>query len=121
MGMSTTQVMLGQGNYAVGERASHSRRTHARQLRSAMCSDLSYHQQDHGSQLCQSSNLINAGPANNKYHRIHYLIEEERTDLACIMETWMGKERGIALFQMCPLDTPYRMQADWKCRMWWGS
>lgn len=46
--------------------------------------------------------LVNARSVCNKATLIHDLILEEKADLACITETWMGQEGGVPFTDICP-------------------
>ena len=92
-------VIMGRGRYGVGTVSTHVRRTMSRCLMAVHCSETVPNPQYQGSQPSQPSTLklvlLNARSVSNKTQLIHDLILEEDADLACITETWIGREGGL--------------------------
>lgn len=55
--------------------------------------------------------LLNARSVNNKTNLICYLLVDEYADLACIAETWLSKEGGVLLSELCPLGFKIQQQS----------
>lgn len=47
--------------------------------------------------------LLNGGFVPGKTAANQDLIVDERADVACVTETWLGKGRGVNLSRLCPL------------------
>ena len=107
---------MGRERYGAGAAAIKPQRTGARWLKAVPCSCSVASDQNQDNLLSQPSTLslmlLNARSALNKVQLIRDLILDEIADLACITETWVGAEAGVALSLICP--TRYSVQQQGK-------
>ena len=107
-------VVMGRGRYGVGTVPARVSRTVNRCLKAVHCSEAAANPQYRGSQPSQPSTLtlvlLNARSVSNKPQVIHDLNLEVDADLACITETWIGREGGPPLALVCPPDYDIQYQ-----------
>ena len=97
-GPQNIPVTTGRGQYGVGSVPTRARRVTNRCLKAVRCSEMETNPQYRGSQTSLPSTLrlvlLNARSVSNKTQLIYDLILDENADLACITETWIGREGG---------------------------